>query len=250
MSFKLLHLDIETRPGSAYIWSLRKQKISVDQIIEPTSLLCFAMKWHGKAKIIFKKSTWAVGSAYTDMVKTAHELLSEADAVCHFNGISFDMKRLNQEFLLQKLPPVPEIPNIDLKVEVMNNFDLLSSRLAFVAPILGLGEKVKNDGWPLWRGCMAGDESCWRKMRSYNIQDVRLMPRLYEELLPWIKKHPNMNLFNKTRANCTHCGGYKIQQRGYVYKTTLTYIRYQCQSCDHWFQSRSNVKIGPKVEVR
>jgi hypothetical protein len=236
---KLLFIDIETRPAKTYVWQLRKQDISVDQIIEPTGLLCFTAKWLGDDKLIYHASAKPEGPHFTKMVRAAHKLLSEADVVCHFNGLTFDIPRLNQEFLRLGLPPPPSPPQIDLKKVVMTKFSMVSSKLAFVGPYLSIGEKVKNEGWPLWIACMAGERDAWRKMEEYNKQDVLLLEELYKKLLPWIDNHPNMNLILDSEAPlCPNCGSPNLQRRGVHRATTNVYQRFSCSSCGRWSRAR------------
>jgi hypothetical protein len=51
---KTLYLDIETTPIKAYVWGLWDQNVSINQIIEPTEMLCFGARWGGSKKVIFK----------------------------------------------------------------------------------------------------------------------------------------------------------------------------------------------------
>lgn len=254
---RLLHIDIETRPAKVYTWTLRKQTISVDQIIEPTSLLCFTAMWHDEPdKLIFYKSVRPEGIDYRNMVKAAHALLTEADAVCHFNGTTFDLPRLNQEFLLQGLPPTPPIPQIDLKRVIMSKFDMISSRLAFAGPYLKLGKKVEHEGWMLWVKCLAGEKEAWEKMEAYNKQDVVLLRKLYVKTLPWIdaKFHPNRNLYGDACNNldgvCPRCESTRFQHRGYKVASTYIYKQLHCLDCGHWFKRRGREKIFRAAPVK
>lgn len=247
---KLLYIDLETTPCVAMVWGLFKQTISVDQILTPTSVLCFAAKFAGEP-MQFHKSVKQEGPQFEKMIKAAHKLLCEADAVVHFNGISFDVPRLNTEFIKLGLPPPPTIPQIDLKNVVMSKFAMTSSKLAFVGPFLKIGEKVKNDGWPLWQGCLAGNKESWAKMETYNRQDVVLLEKLYNKVLPWIDNHPNMNLFiDSEHPLCPNCGSNKVQRRGQQLGTTYTYTRYSCNSCGRWSRSRTRDQKGRTAPLR
>jgi hypothetical protein len=251
VSLKLLFIDIETTPALVHVWSLFNQNISVDQIVTPTSLLCFAARWHGSKETIFRKSARQEGAEFDRMVNHAHRLLSEADAICHFNGESFDIPRLNQEFLRLRLPPPPPAHQIDLKRVVMSKFSMVSSKLAFVGPYLKIGEKVANDGWPLWIGCMNGDAGSWRKMEEYNRGDVTLLEKLYARMLPWIDRHPNANLFvEEENPVCTHCGSKGLQRRGVQRLTTYVYARFQCTRCGRWSRARLRDKTEPVAARR
>jgi DNA polymerase III epsilon subunit-like protein len=239
-SFKLLYLDIETSPANVLVWGLFNQNISIDQVLKPTSVLCWAAKWHGKKEVMYASSKEQEGPVFNEMIRGIHKLLCEADAVCHYNGKSFDIPRLNQEFLRLKLAPPPTIPQIDLKQVVMSKFSMTSSKLAFVGPYLDIGDKVKHSGWDLWIKCLAGDAAAWKTMRTYNCQDVVLLEKLYNRVLPWIDAHPNQNLYSDSEEHvCPNCASEKLQRRGYRMASTRQYIRYQCMSCGRWSKSRT-----------
>jgi hypothetical protein len=247
---KLLHLDIETTPALVYTWALFNQNISIDQVVEPTSVLCFSAKWHGEKEVMYFRSRSRTGPEFKAMLRAAHKLLSEADAVCHYNGNSFDVPRLNQEFLRLGLPPPPPIQNIDLKKVVMSKFSMTSSKLAFVGPYLGLGEKEKNEGWALWIACLKNEPNAWRKMMSYNKQDVVLLEKLYNKILPWIDAHPNMNLFGSEEDPvCPNCGSKKLERRGLRRTATYIYKRLQCMGCGRWARQRQRDKTEPTAKV-
>ena len=77
--------------------------------------------------------------------------------------------------------------------------------------------------------CYCGE----RTKESYNKQDVRLLPKLYKVLLPWIKSHPNVGLYKDSRLPvCAHCGSTKLSEldRPYTSKT-LKYQAYICDTC-------------------
>lgn len=248
MAPKILLIDVETRPGKAYVWQLHKQTISVDQIIEGTSLLCFAAKWYGKDKVYFEKSIKPCGNEFDRVIVRAHALLSEADATITFNGKFFDIPRLNQEFARLGLGPTPPIQHIDLKEVISKKFSLLSNKLAFAGPYFEIGEKIKNEGWPLWIGCMEGNKESWRKMREYNINDVTMMEPFYKKLLPWIDGHPNMNLFaGSTKPLCTNCGSDKLLSNGLRRAATYVYRRLQCLNCGKWNKERKALKGSAPV---
>ena len=240
---KLLFLDIETAPAVAYVWSLFKQNIGIDQIISPTRLLCFSAKWHDSEEMMFHKSAKEDGRDFDRMVRAAHALLSEADAVCHYNGSSFDVPRLNQEFLRVGLKPPPPVAQIDLYRTVASKFSLTSNKLAFVGPYLKIGEKVKHEGWGLWTACLAGDKDAWERMEAYNKQDVLLLEQLYEKILPWIDGHPNAALFvDNDKPICPTCGSERIHRRGSRYGITLSYARFVCLDCGRWSRARFHHK--------
>jgi DNA polymerase elongation subunit (family B)/predicted RNA-binding Zn-ribbon protein involved in translation (DUF1610 family) len=232
---KKLFLDIETAPNHALTWGLFKQNISLDQIVDSGYTLCWAAKWEDEKEVMFSSTH---GDGRVIMLQRIHELLTEADAVVHYNGRNFDMPILNKEFLkLGMLPPAP-YQQIDLLQTVRRNFRLTSNKLDYVASFLGIGSKLPHKGMKLWVGCMNGDAKDWKMMERYNKQDVILLPKVYKKLLPWIKDHPNHALYSDLRDNkgkpvtqCPNCGGTHIHRVGMEHLATQSYQRYRCGDC-------------------
>lgn len=230
MTAKLLLLDIETAPHKVYCWGLFDQRIATNQIVEPGYTLCFAAQWYGQKDILFDSVR---KSGAKRMIARAHRLLSEADAVIHYNGTSFDIPTLRGEFMAQHLPPPTPFAQIDL-IKVARSTRMASRKLDYLAQTLGLGHKLAHKGMELWRECMDGDAKAWQTMERYNKQDVRLLGRLYKELRPWIKGHPNLS---RGHIACTTCGSYRVQSRGTECNRTMEYQKFQCRDCGSWFRT-------------
>jgi hypothetical protein len=174
------------------------------------------------------------------MLRKIHDLISEADAVVHYNGTRFDIPVLNKEFLLQHLAPPAPYKQIDLLRVVRKEFRFPSNKLDYIAQRLGLGKKTDHEGYQLWVKCMNKDPAAWKVMEKYNKQDVVLLEKVYDRLLPWIKSHPNHNLYGGD--GCPNCGSHRLQKRGFSYTTTGTFQRFQCTNCGSWSKSTKAIK--------
>lgn len=224
---KILVLDIETRPAVAYVWRTFKENIGYEQILDPGGMICFAAKWVGLPEVYFY-SEW--GEGRPGMVRAAHALISEADAVITYNGDKFDLPKLNGEFILQGLNAPPAITSIDV-VKSVRKLGFLMNRLAFIGPLLRVGEKVKHEGFELWSKVIKGDEKARNRMKKYNIQDVVLLEKLYKKIRPYIHNHPHMGT---AKRECGACGSNKMQSRGYRRTKAFKVQRLQCVSCGSW----------------
>src|SRR5690606_34763980 len=80
---KILVLDIEWAPATAYVWRMYDENISPEQLIDEGGLLCFSAHWLGSKEYQFY-SRWKDGDE--SMALAAYKLLSEADAVVTYNG--------------------------------------------------------------------------------------------------------------------------------------------------------------------
>jgi DNA-directed RNA polymerase subunit RPC12/RpoP len=147
---------------------------------------------------------------------------------------------LNKEFLLQHLAPPAPYKQIDLLRVVRKEFRFPSNKLDYIAQRLGLGKKTAHEGYQLWVKCMNKDPVAWKVMEKYNKQDVVLLEKVYDRLLPWIKSHPNHNLYGGD--GCPNCGSHRLQKRGFSYTTTGTFQRFQCTNCGSWSKSTKAIK--------
>lgn len=245
---RTLLLDIETAPNLVHVWSLWKQTVGINQIMDSSYTLCWSAKWLGETEVLFDS---ILKSRAPIMLKRIHKLLDEADAVIHFNGQKFDIPTLSKEFLLHGMLPPKPYKQIDLLLVARRKFRFPSNKLDYIAKTLGVGQKVKHIGHELWVKCMAKDPAAWKLMEEYNKGDILLLEKVYEKLLPWIDSHPNYGLYsNLARPTCTNCGGVKVQRRGQDRTKAKIYQRYQCQTCGTWLRSSaSTMPEGSKENI-
>lgn len=240
---KILLLDIETSPNTAYVWGIWQENIPLARLIDTSSILCWSAKWFGKKNTIFNSS---FHSSHRDMLVHIHSLLDEADQVVTFNGNKFDLKVLNKEFFLLGLAPPSPYKSVDLYQTVKSKFKFVSNKLAHVCEQLGIGKKVETE-FSLWVKCMENDPKAWKLMEKYNKNDVTgLLEPLYKRIKPWIKGHANHSVLNG-RASCPVCGSTKYHARGYALTAAGRYSRFQCQGCGHWFRSNKTLVSGEKM---
>lgn len=228
---RILALDLETSPNVAHVWGLWNQNVSIKQLLESTEVICFGARWLGEDDV-------EIRSVHHDgkekMIRRAYELIDEADVVMGWNSKNFDVKHLNREFVQFGLTPPSPTANLDLMVEVKRVFRFPSNKLDYVSRALGLEGKVQHSGHELWIRCLAGDEDAWAEMYEYQKQDVDLLIELYYRLLPWLKNHPNVGLWNDEEELCVACGSPNLQKRGFERTAVSTFQRYRCNDCGRW----------------
>lgn len=230
LGMRILTIDIETKPGKAWIWDEHEQWIPPERIIEEKATISFAAKWLGASEVEFRSDHH---DGHVEMVNRAHALLSEAHGVVTYNGAKFDLPHLNLEILRNGLKPPAPYKSIDLLQTIRRKFNFSSNRLQRVSKTLGIGSKVEHEGFALWVKCMEGDADAWSRMRSYNIQDAKLTEDLYLDILPWIENHPSYAAFS-TAMVCPNCGSEELREDDYYRTKTGTYRRYQCNGCGKW----------------
>ena len=226
---RILIIDIETKPHVVYAWGLHDQHVAINQIVEPGGTICFAAKWYADPKVTFRS---VHHDGYDEMVAEAWRMMDAADIIVGYNHRAFDLKHLHAEFIrLGYGPPSPH-KDVDLLTVARQRFRFPSNKLDWVSRELGVGFKVQHSGFDLWRGCMAGEDKAWRTMKRYNVHDVRLTEEVYDRLRPWIKNHPNLNMYRGiTVSACSHCGSDRLEDAGFHYTQTRAYSRWRCTSC-------------------
>ena len=240
---KILLLDIESAPNTAYVWGLFKQNISISQIVNSSEMLCWAAKWLGDDTVEFA----SVMGGKRKMLQRIHTLLNEADAVVHYNGSRFDIPTLNKEFLLAGMSPPAPYAQIDLLQTARRQFRFPSNKLDYVGQALGVGRKEGHEGFELWIKCMNRDKDAWDRMEAYNKQDVILLEQVYFKFLPWIKNHPNRGVHSETPLMCPTCGSNEVRKRGFNVTKAGKYQRYQCSGCGSWSSQRTGTKLDELV---
>lgn len=209
-------------------------------------LLCFAAKWHGAKRTEFR-SEWDDG--HGAMVERAHDLLSEADVVVHFNGRSFDERHLNREFALAKLGPPAPFKTVDLLLAARRRFKFTSNKLENMLIEFGLSRKLDTGGFILWREVLnflgEYDEAVVRKarrdMRRYCIGDTGGTDELYAEIMGWIAGHPRPALYGGADHSC-HCGSTDLVKRGTAFTPLGEFQQWQCKDCKAY--SRSGKRLN------
>lgn len=241
---KILLLDIETSPLTAYTWGLWNQNISIKAIVDSGSVLCWAAKWLYDDKVMFNS---IVKHGKEKMLNNIHKLLDQADCVVHYNGSRFDIPTLNKEFIESAMTPPAPYMQVDLLKVARRQFKFPSNKLDYVGKALGVGSKTEHEGFDLWIKCMNRDRKAWKRMEAYNKQDVLLLEQVYRSFLPWVSNHANYGVVHNKPHCCPNCGSSALQKRGYRYTNSTKYQRYQCTDCGAWSGARYSEKIDKDV---
>lgn len=218
-------------------------------LVAPSYMLCFAAKWYGEEETLFYSLQEETGGK-EHMLQEAWHLLNGADAVVHYNGKSFDIPILFQEFLAEDMPPPSPFKQIDLKQVVAKKFRLPSNKLQYVSDqLLKLGGKEETGGFSTWLGVMNDDPEAWEKFARYNKRDVTVLEEVYDRLLPWIDSHPNRNLYREDQG-CPGCDNTSLTKEGFAYTLQGKFQRYSCKNCGRWSRGTKRIEGVDYVGVR
>ena len=240
---RILIFDIETAPMEVYCWGMWKQNINSEAIKEDWSMLCWCAKWLDSPDII-ESASWRDGNNVRDDKACAlalHALLDEADIVVAHNGKKFDVKRVNTRLLLHGIKPPKPYKVVDTLNIAKQKFAITSNRLDYIGEFLGIGRKVKHEGFSMWRKVLDGDKEAQERMLRYNVGDIVLLEQVYLALRGWDDKHPQVNCDYEVKR-CNVCGCAELARDGVVCTGVSEFAAYQCCGCGHWVRGGSNMK--------
>ena len=231
----ILHIDIENSPHEGYTWGTWEQ--NVIEVTQESHLLSVAWKWEHE-KTVQVRSLRMYKTFKKDprddylLTQEIHGLLSRADIVVAHNGKGHDIPFLNYRFMVHKMKAPRPYKVVDT-LSVMRSLvksKSPSNSLNNLSQRLGYGQKVKHEGFPLWKACINKDIKAYKKMEKYNKQDVVLLQKLYHDLRGWMPTHP----LSYSGAMCEVCDSNRIFWRGTMRSKKKLWRRFQCQDCGSW----------------
>ena len=238
--------DVETSPHLSYHFGLRNIFIKPEQIVDESKVITWAGKFLGERKMYFR-SIWDHGKEA--MLEDLWLCLEEADVVIGFNSNSFDIKRVDAEFIKDGMQPYSPVQTVDLYRQAAKRFGFTSNRLKHILKDLELSPKLEdNADMKLWIDACLGDTSAQLRMKKYNIQDVRSTEELYYRLLPWMNNLPNAGLFVDDvgdQPTCPHCGSHRVNKHKVRRTKVRVYQQYQCQDCGSYSRGRKAIEVTP-----
>ncbi|MEM4726497.1 MAG: ribonuclease H-like domain-containing protein, partial [Nitrososphaerales archaeon] len=176
---KVLLFDIETAPMLGYIWSLWDNDIALNQLYSDWHILSWSAKWLNapEDQVMYMDQRYAKKiEDDSEILKYIWQLLDKADIVITQNGKSFDQKKLNARFIMNKFQPPSTYKHIDTKMLAQKYFGFTSTKLEYMTNKLCTKYKKlkpkKFSGFEMWRECLAGNMEAWKEMELYNKHDV------------------------------------------------------------------------------
>ena len=254
---KILLLDIETAPTKAYTWGFWQQNISRIQIISDGYMLCWAAKWLGDEDC-FLDSLYMYPKRYAqdseddrNIVQTLANAINEADIVIGHNIKRFDLKVLRTRMIYYGMKPLKDVRVADTLLIAKSLFSFTHNGLDALGDFLGVGRKIKHDGFELWANTVSGDMDAFNLMaEEYCPQDVNLLEKVYLKLRPWDKKHPNLALFMNTDEKvCGCCGSDRLELMDFNAFTNISAFEvYECQDCFAKKRGRKNIRTKEQMK--
>lgn len=242
---KILILDIETAPLLGFVWNPWEVTMAPGQMQTDYFILTWAAKWRGEDAIYSDALEPAESRKQDDkrIVKSLGKLIKGADMVLAHNLDRFDLKRINTRLLFHQLKPIPPVGQLDTLKMAKRSFGVTYNRLDYLGEFLGLGKKFKVE-FDLWERCYFGEQKAFDEMLAYNVEDVRLLERVFEFILPYVKRMPRLvdPQYNEEEA-CTTCGSHNLMKRGFYRTNVSLFQRFECKDCGRYCKYRRSEKL-------
>lgn len=250
---KILIFDIETAPLRAYVWRRFKENISLDQTISEWFMIAWSAKWLYDAEVMGEVLTPEEIEEENDkrLCESLWKLIDEADIVVAYNGVKFDVPKINTRFIINGMLPPKPYKIVDPMLTAKYKFAFSSNKMDNLATQLGIANKLDTD-FNLWKKCMEGDKESLDYMLQYNKQDVKTLEEIYIKMLPWIKNHPNVqNYIDSNVPVCSHCGCKELTYipGRYYYTNISKYKISRCNNCGAVIRDRNNLNITDHKSV-
>ena len=235
---RILLLDTELSPSLGMAWGKYNQ--TVNHFERDWHFLSVAWQWYGEEKKVSCCCLPDFPLYKTDkhndrelVAKVLFPLFDAADVVVAHN-IRFDVRKATARIIFHELHPSSPYKTICTLKLARKVAAFTSNKLDDLGEHLKLGRKVKHEGMDLWKGVLAGDVKCWRKMRAYNIGDVVLLRQVYERLRGFEPNPINLNIWSQQHA-CPRCQSTKVEPHGWCYLRSGRKLQMRCNDCGGCF---------------
>jgi DNA polymerase elongation subunit (family B) len=231
-SNKIVFFDIETTPNVVYSWRIGfNLNLTHDNIVDERKIICISYKYAGDPYVY--RLEWDNKQCDKKMIGKFIKVLKEVDVAVGHNGDKFDIKWLKTRAIILNLEPLNKIITIDTLKIARNTFNFNCNRLDYLGKLLVNDKKKDTGGYSLWTSVMDGDKKSLEKMGLYCDQDVVLLEKVFNRLIPHVNTlpvHLGVVLGHKTIA-CDRCGGKTHANRQYRNKNGTDMKVITCQSC-------------------
>ena len=238
---RILILDVETFPNTAYVWRFFKENVGAKQVLEYSTLASFAYKWLDDDAVHYEDTQH---QSEKKLVRNLLNVLDAADIVVAHNGAKFDLPTIQGRALVLGLKPPSPYKIVDTLLVARYEFNFPANSLEHLAILLDVGKKGghhKFPGFELWAECLKNNPEAWEEMKIYNKQDVTTLEEIYLKMRPFMRRHPNVAVYEEVdKTLCPKCASAHIQWRGYAVTNVYKYKKFQCQSCGGWGRTRFN----------
>ena len=231
---KILFYDIETTPIKAWIWRVGEQVIHHNQLdddFNSTGIICIGYKWNDKrpARVI----GWGYNEQNTKkVVEQFDKIASQADIVIGKNSDKFDIKHINTQRMIARLPGLPVYLNNtdDLEAQIRKYFWFPSYSLDYLSKALLKNKGKIRMGFGAWTDIVSKkSRESYRKMLRYCKNDVKETYKIWKLTVSHFKPKFNMATFRQDIC-CRNCGSNNIKRNGVRHRGKTVYQMFYCNN--------------------
>ena len=243
--------DVEVSPTIAYVFGRFKAFVSPKHVIKEPYMLTFAGKWLHNPSIFSRKlpdypDHFAMNhQSDRKLVEDLWKILDECDIFIAHNA-RFDRGWANQRFAFYGMEPPSPYQVIDTLAALKEAFALPSNALEAACNYFELENRKKShEGITLWDRCVQGEVAAFEEMEDYNIGDIPTLEDLYLLVRPFMKKHPNVSLYDVDNEvpKCVRCGSDDLTLERKHATTYLSKFKvYRCGCCGSTMHDRRNIR--------
>lgn len=251
---RILLLDIETAPLSAFLWRLKTDYINTNMLQNSNWwMLSWSAKWLFDSEMMHDVVTpeEAIEEDDERVSLSLWQLVNEADMIITHNGKNFDHKMMNMRWMMNGFMPPSHFKVIDTYQIARSNFLFPSYKLDFIARELGIGSKVKHEGFGMWKKCLMGNVEALENMVKYNDGDVFILEDVYLIFRPWIKNHPNIGVYMESDIPvCSACGSGNLTREG-EYRTNISVFKnFRCDDCGSPYNRQRQTELPKEIRKK
>lgn len=230
---KRLFFDIETSPMIVYSWRIGYNiNINHENIIQDWKIICISYKWEGDDKV--SNLTWDENQCDKQMLIDFIQIMNKADECIAHNGDKFDIKKIRTRCIYHRIPMMPKYRTLDTLKKARTGFNFDSNRLDGIAKYLGVGAKLKHEGFDMWKKCVDGDKQALKDMVTYCDMDIIVLEDVYLTLQNYIKPNTHVGVHQgNLKHSCPTCGNstdLQLLKNDVTEKGTISRV-IECNSC-------------------
>jgi hypothetical protein len=233
-TIRRLFFDIETSPILCYTWRIgSKINLNYDNIVKSWGIICICWKWEGEEEV--NALTWDENNEDGKMLREFMEVAKLADEIVGHNGDKFDIKKVRTRCLANHIPAFPKYRSFDTLKKARGNFAFDSNSLDGIARYLGIGAKIKHDGFQMWVDVMNKDSVALGKMVEYCRGDVVILEDVFHALKHYVKPNTHSGVHTlgaSFRYSCPICASTNVElvKVDVTQKGTISRV-VQCTDC-------------------
>lgn len=207
--YKRIFFDIETSPAIGVFWRTGKQVITHQQILEPYKIICIC--WQLEGEDIVHELHWDTKQDDKSMLRKFAKIVEDSDELIAHNSDNFDVKVFRTRCMLNDVMITPYITTTDT-LKLARRFKFMSNRLDAIDKEFGNDGKMSHSGIQLWIDTKVNkSKEALQTMIEYCKEDVRVLVRVYNKLVPYCKPNVHVGVVTKDdRLTCPHCAGDKF----------------------------------------